>query len=118
MTPQTAPLGDGLDRVLIGRVIEREMRRQPHLRTWPALERASGVSRATLGRAHRGEASTKFGTFNSIEAALRLPHDTLSTVGKHDLEGLEELRVSPDLIAWVRKELSKSAGETGSAVGG
>lgn len=96
------------DRALIGRIIEREMRRNPTLGSWTSLERASRVSRSTLYRARDGDPRVETPTFQRIEAALGLPYDTLITAGAHDFDGLLELGVSPDLVTWVRKDVVKS----------
>jgi len=95
------------DRALIGRIIEREMRRNPDLGSWTSLERASRVSRSTLYRARDGDERVETQTFQRIEAALGLPYDTLSTAGVHDFDGMLELGASPELVAWVRKEVVK-----------
>jgi len=96
------------DRALMGRIIEREMRRNPSLGSWTSLERASRVSRSTLYRARDGDERVEKQTFQRIEAALGLPYDTLDTAGVHDFDGLLELGVAPDLVSWARKEVVKS----------
>jgi hypothetical protein len=96
------------DRKLIGRIIEREMRRNPNLGSWTALERASRVSRSTLYRAKDGDPRVETPTFERIEAALDLPYETLATAGMHDFDGLLELGVAPALVAWIRKDSVKS----------
>ena len=96
------------DRALIGRIIERQMRRHPELGSWTALERASRVSRSTLYRAKDGDPRVETPTFERIEAALGLPYETLATAGAHDFDGLLELGVDPDLVGWIRKESAKS----------
>ena len=96
------------DRELIGRIIEREMRRNPALGSWTALERASRVSRSTLYRAKDGDVRVETPTFQRIEAALGLPYDTLATAGAHDFDGMLELGVAPELVTWARKESVKS----------
>lgn len=95
------------DRALIGRIIERQMRRHPDLGSWTALERASRVSRSTLYRARDGDPRVETQTFQRIEAALDLPYDTLATAGVHDFDGLLEIGVSPELVTWIRKETVK-----------
>ena len=95
------------DRALIGRIIEREMRRNPDLGTWTALERASRVARSTLYRARDGDPRVETQTFQRIEGALGLPYDSLSMAGMHDFDGMLEIGVSPELVSWVRKEFAK-----------
>ena len=99
------------DRALIGRIIEREMRRNPAIGSWPALERASRIARSTLYRARDGEDRIELGTLQRIEAALGLPYDALITAGAHDFDGLLELGVSPELVSWARKESVKSGSD-------
>lgn len=96
------------DRVLMGRIIEREMERNPALGTWTALERASRVARSTLYRARDGDPRIESRTLRRIEGALGLPYDALNTASLHDFDAMLELGVSPELVAWVRKESVKS----------
>lgn len=96
------------DRALIGRIIEREMERNPALGTWTALERASQVSRSTLYRARDGDPRIEQRTLKRVEGALGLPYDTLATAGAHDFDGLLEIGVSGELVSWIRKECAKS----------
>jgi hypothetical protein len=96
------------DRALIGRIIEREMRRNPNLGTWTALERASRVARSTLYRARDGDPRVESPTFQRIESALGLPYDALAMAGMHDFDGMLEIGVAPELVSWLRKEIVKS----------
>lgn len=96
------------DRLLIGRVVEREVQRHPNIGSWSAMVRASKVGRTTLYRVRDGDPTIAVKTLARIEAALGLPYDTLVTVGVHDTDGLLELGVDPALVSWVRKEIVKS----------
>lgn len=96
-----------LDRPLIARFVERQMRRDRALGSWPALENASGVSRSTLHRLRKHDPRVTVSTFARLEPALGLPDDTLLLIGVHDLDGLTEVGADPGVIAWLRKELAK-----------
>lgn len=97
-----------LDRPLIAAIVEREMRRTRTLGTWSALERASGVSRSTLYRIRDGEERVEASTIERVGTALGLPYDALITAGTHDLDGLVELGVSDELVAWVGQQIVKN----------
>jgi hypothetical protein len=105
-----------LDRALIGRIVERQIPRNPQIGTMQGLAVASRVSRSTIYRVTDGDPTVSSSTLARIEAALGLPHDTLITAGAHDLHGLVEIGVPGDVVAWVSKELSKSGGHTGTNV--
>jgi len=98
-----------LDRPLIARFVERQMRRDRNLGSWPALEKASGVSRSTLHRLRNHDPRVVVSTFARLEPALGLPDDTILLVGVHDLDGLAEVGANPDVIDWVGKELAKKS---------
>lgn len=95
-----------LDRELIGRTVEMLMRRDPAIGTWPQLDRASGVSRATLHRVLAGQPNVTAGTFQRIEAALGLPTDTLHTIGMHRVDDLAQMGVDAQTVAWVRRQIT------------
>lgn len=101
-----------MDRKLIGKAVEREMRRNRAIGSWPALDRATGVSRATLYRLRDGDPKITAGTFARVEAGLGMTTDTLLAIGLHDLEELADLGASSELVSWVRKEIEKSAGQS------
>lgn len=96
------------DRPLIGRIVEREMRRRRDLGSWTALDRATGVSRSTLYRVRDGDPRIETKTLARIEGALGLPYDTLNTAGYHDIDGLIELGVDLDLVQWIKTEVARS----------
>lgn len=96
------------DRSLIGRIVQREMRRSRNLGSWTALDRASGVSRSTLYRVRDGDDRIEEKTYARIEAALGLPYDTLHTAGERDIDGLIELGVDTDLVRWIQTEIARS----------
>lgn len=98
-----------MDRNLIADVIEHTMRRDPTLGTWSALERASGVSHATMHRVKNASPKVTVGTFQRIEGALGLPVDTLVTVAAHDIEGLHEIGAPAEVIGWVLAKVSKGS---------
>ena len=89
----------------MGRVIEHEARRRPHIGTIAGLVRESGVSRSALYTAIEGAEHVTTATYARIEAGLGLPSDTLNAVGNHDLAELAELGAPADLIEWVRRQL-------------
>ncbi|GAA2039434.1 hypothetical protein GCM10009740_35240 [Terrabacter terrae] len=106
-----------LDRKIIGAIVERQMRRTRTLGSWPALERASGVSRSTLYRIRDADPRVEAATFERVGAALGLPYDALITAATHDLDGLVELGVDHELVHWVGKEIAKAASESLPDVG-
>lgn len=103
----------GLDRELIGSIIEREIPRNPRVRNVQGLAFETRLSRDTIYRAIKAGPNVEARTFARIEAGLDLPTDTLITAGKHDLQGLVEIGCSPDLIGWIRKEMAKNGGTEG-----
>jgi transcriptional regulator with XRE-family HTH domain len=111
---------EGLDRALIGRIVDRQIPRNRTIGTTQGLADASGVSRSTIYRVIKdADPTVSTRTFARIEAALELPADTLITAGAHDLEGLSDLGGVPsDLIAWIRKDLANSSGEGSHRVRG
>lgn len=98
------------DRALVGRIIERQIPRTESIRNVSGLGHAIRASRDTIYRAQRGDETISLNTLNRIEHALRLPYETLSTAAAHDVEGLVEIGVSAELVAWIRNEMGKSAG--------
>lgn len=98
-----------MDRHLIADVIERAVRRDPHIGTWSALERAVRVSHSQMHRVKTGSPNVSAAMFQRIEAVLGLPMDTLHTIGVHDIDGLRELGVPADLVEWVAARVIKSS---------
>lgn len=94
-----------MDRVLIAAVIRRLYPTQPDTRSQEQLARKAGLSRATVARAIADPPSerTEVATYQSIEAALGLPMDTLVTIGAHEFGQLRSLGVDRSLISWVRR---------------
>lgn len=91
-----------LDRRLIAEAVEHELFSHPDFRgNWSALERESRVSHSTMSRLKRADDRVTVMSFRKIEAALRLPFDTLATVGMHDIDGLRELGVDDRLVTWL-----------------
>lgn len=105
-----------MDRHLIAEIVEREMRRNPSIGTWPKLEGRSGVSRATLYRLRNAEDNVQIGTLERVEGALGMPTDTLKTAGLHDFDGLAEIGVSDDLIRWIGMKVKKRSSADASGV--
>lgn len=102
------------DRILIGRLIDREIPRHREVGTVQGLARTSGVSRSTLYRAIRDEdPKVDRKTFARIEGGLGLPTDTLVHTGNHELSELVNIGCSADLVEWVRKEIIKIGGQGG-----
>lgn len=92
---------------LVGRTVQRQMLRDLTLGSWKALEQRSGVSRTTLWRIKRSQ-EVGLSNYAKIEAAFGLPSDTLVTIAAHEVDGLTDLGVSPDLSLWVKQYVVKS----------
>lgn len=96
-----------LDRQLIAEAVEHELYSHPDFRgNWSALERESRVSHSTMSRLKRADERVTTSSMRKIEAALRLPFDTLATIGTHDREGLRELGVSDRLVQWLEPKFA------------
>lgn len=105
-----------LDLQLIGRVVERETMGNLDLGTWQALVMRTRMSRSTLNRVRVGE-RVKTARYAKLERAFGWPHETLVSVGLHDVAALEELGAPKDLITFVRRELGKGNDSAKSATG-
>lgn len=96
-----------LDRKLIAEAVEHELYSHPDFRgNWSALERESRVSHSTMSRLKRADERVTQSSMRKIEAALRLPFDTLATIGSHDMDGLRELGVDDRLLQWLVPRLA------------
>lgn len=102
------------DRKLVGTVVRREINR--HSGSVSAFVAAAELSRKTVERVMTGDPKVTFGTLERIEGVLGMPRDTLALVGAHDLQGLREIGVEPDLIRWISGELAPGS-DRGRATG-
>lgn len=93
------------DRKLVGNVVRKEVNRR--FGSVSAFVVGAELSRKTVERVMTADPKVTFATFERIEGALDLPRDTLSLVGAHDLDGLKEIGVEPDLVRWIASELRR-----------
>lgn len=89
------------DRKLIGQLLSRMIDR--NWPSWATVERESGVSRATLYRIKDADPRILPKTLRRIEGTLGLPYDTFVMVGEHDWDGLAEVGLDAELIAWLQR---------------
>ena len=93
------------DRALVGNIVRKEVNRR--FGSVSAFVMGAELSRKTVERVMAGDAKVTFSTLERIEGALDLPRDTLNLIGVHDVEGLKEIGVEPDLVRWIASELRR-----------
>lgn len=99
-------MSNNRDRKLIGLLVEREVEGRM---SWTAFSQRANVSRATLYRVKEGDPKVTDRTFRRIEKALGLPFDSLSSVGAHDFDVLQQMGMERGLVTWLMHEARKSS---------
>jgi hypothetical protein len=103
------------DRTLLGVVVRQEISRQ-HASVSNFVKHAPKVSRKTVERIRGGDPSVERESIEYVESSLGLPRDTFDRIAHHDIQGMREIGVEPDLVRWVGQEITKKQGPMGSNV--
>lgn len=103
------------DRSLMGAVLRREIVRE-HRTISNFMKQAPKVSRKTVERIMAGDASVEREAIEYIEGRMGMPRDTLALIAAHEVQGLREIGVDPDLIRTVLQEIAKKQGPLGANV--
>lgn len=102
------------DRVLIGRLVDREITATT---TWAKFATRVDVSRSTLYRVRDADPTISEGTFRRIERGLSLPSDTFASVAKHDFDVLRAMGLNEELVTWLERQSQEAMTEPTSAAG-
>lgn len=103
------------DRRLMGKVLRREIVRE-HRTISNFVKGAPKVSRKTVERIMAGDASVEREAIEYVEGRMRMPRDTMALIAAHDVQGLREIGVEPDLVRTVLQEIAKNLGAMGPNV--